>query len=364
MATDHGTLTGLEDDDHPQYALDTDLSTHEGAADPHAGYVLESVVNAKGDLYVATADNTITRLAVGSNGQVLVADSAQAAGVKWAAPSASGVYWFTGDLTAVDYSTASTAPAFTTVTCDTTAHTKGGYSQIIASSSGTATMMRVIIANTSSTGVQTQSLVDIATGGAGNESVVIANIDAGSAPTWPAGVGFFPFEFWFPVSVAAGTRISARAQSVVAGGKTVDVHVSLFNGSNKTATAIDTLGTVLASSRGAAVTPGAGGAEGNWTEVIASTANAYTGLMWSVQNNAAAQQNSSWLLDIGTGAAGAESAIISDLYGASAASEAVSYPRVLPIYGVSISSSTRLSARMQQSSGGAASHAVSLFGLR
>lgn len=41
-------------------------------------------IDAKGDLIVGTADNTITRLAVGSNGQVLTADSVAAAGVKWA----------------------------------------------------------------------------------------------------------------------------------------------------------------------------------------------------------------------------------------------------------------------------------------
>jgi len=41
-------------------------------------------VDAKGDLLVATADGTLVNLAVGSNGQVLVADSTQAAGVKWA----------------------------------------------------------------------------------------------------------------------------------------------------------------------------------------------------------------------------------------------------------------------------------------
>jgi hypothetical protein len=40
--TDHGALTGLADDDHPQYATNADLTTHEGAADPHTGYRLES----------------------------------------------------------------------------------------------------------------------------------------------------------------------------------------------------------------------------------------------------------------------------------------------------------------------------------
>jgi hypothetical protein len=42
-------------------------------------------VNAKGDLIVATADNAISRLGVGTNGHLLTADSAEATGVKWAA---------------------------------------------------------------------------------------------------------------------------------------------------------------------------------------------------------------------------------------------------------------------------------------
>jgi len=48
-------------------------------------YLQPSIVDAKGDLLVATADNSITRLAVGTNNHALVADSAQTAGVKWAA---------------------------------------------------------------------------------------------------------------------------------------------------------------------------------------------------------------------------------------------------------------------------------------
>jgi len=51
------------------------------------GKVDKSTLTTKGDLYVATASATITRLGVGSNNQVLTADSAQATGVKWAAAS-------------------------------------------------------------------------------------------------------------------------------------------------------------------------------------------------------------------------------------------------------------------------------------
>lgn len=42
-----------------------------------------TVIDAKGDLIVGTAADTASRLAVGSNGQVLEADSAQSTGVKW-----------------------------------------------------------------------------------------------------------------------------------------------------------------------------------------------------------------------------------------------------------------------------------------
>jgi hypothetical protein len=49
-----------------------------------------TVVDAKGDLIVGTADNVVSRLGVGTNGQVLVADSDAATGLKWDTPS-SGV---------------------------------------------------------------------------------------------------------------------------------------------------------------------------------------------------------------------------------------------------------------------------------
>jgi hypothetical protein len=45
---------------------------------------VNTLFTAKGDLLVATAANTPARLAVGSNGQIPIADSTQAQGVKWA----------------------------------------------------------------------------------------------------------------------------------------------------------------------------------------------------------------------------------------------------------------------------------------
>ena len=64
------------------------------------GAVQSSLVDAKGDLLAGTANDTVARLAVGANNQVLVADSAATAGVKWANVdtliSGAGQYRYTG----------------------------------------------------------------------------------------------------------------------------------------------------------------------------------------------------------------------------------------------------------------------------
>jgi hypothetical protein len=49
-----------------------------------------TVIDAKGDLLVGTASDTIGRLAVGTNGFILTADSSQSQGIKWAAAPEAG----------------------------------------------------------------------------------------------------------------------------------------------------------------------------------------------------------------------------------------------------------------------------------
>jgi hypothetical protein len=57
-----------------------------------ANAIQNTIVDAKGDLIAATAADTPARLAVGTNGQILTADSTAATGLKWNTPtSASGL---------------------------------------------------------------------------------------------------------------------------------------------------------------------------------------------------------------------------------------------------------------------------------
>jgi len=57
---------------------------------PGATGIQPTIVDAKGDLIVATAADSVDRLAVGSANQVLTVDSSTATGLKWATPASGG----------------------------------------------------------------------------------------------------------------------------------------------------------------------------------------------------------------------------------------------------------------------------------
>ena len=71
-------------------AWDGSLWTPAALTAADTGAIPESLIDAKGDLIVGTAADTAARLGVGSDGQVLTADSAEAGGVKWAAAAGGG----------------------------------------------------------------------------------------------------------------------------------------------------------------------------------------------------------------------------------------------------------------------------------
>ena len=67
-------------------ASNTDLD-YTWVAQDDSNAIQNAIVDAKGDLISATAADTPARLAVGTNGQVLTADSTASTGLKWATPT-------------------------------------------------------------------------------------------------------------------------------------------------------------------------------------------------------------------------------------------------------------------------------------
>jgi hypothetical protein len=72
-------------------ASNTDLD-YSWVAQDDSNAIQNAIVDAKGDLIGATAADTPARLAVGTNGQVLTADSTAATGLKWAAAASGSTF--------------------------------------------------------------------------------------------------------------------------------------------------------------------------------------------------------------------------------------------------------------------------------
>jgi hypothetical protein len=92
-ATELGYVDGVTSAIQTQ--IDTKLATTTAATT----YVANSLADAKGDIFVATADNTVTRLPVGNSGEQIVADSSTSTGLRYQGSQAAGKnYYINGGM--------------------------------------------------------------------------------------------------------------------------------------------------------------------------------------------------------------------------------------------------------------------------
>lgn len=191
-----------------------------------------------------------------------------------------------------------------TVTADALAHTMGGWSPLINSTSANASFIVIDAGGVSSSGADTATLLDIGTGAATAETPLIEEVAIGSATRQPTAA---PFAFGVPIKIPSGTRLSARIQSIVTGGKTASIRIFTFDLGDYAAapTSVDVIGTSTATSAGTAMS----GASGTWVQIIASTSRAYRAIVLVPSASDASLGNGIVEFTLGTGVLGSETPI-------------------------------------------------------
>jgi len=242
--------------------------------------------------------------------------------------------WFEDAYTLVDNG------GLVTVTADTAAHTKGAWSELIASTSANASVLFLLVQDISVSGANTATLVDLATGASGSEAAIASDIAVGGAI---ATVGPTGICTTIPIKIASGTRLSARIQSVITGGKTATVQAILYNaGDYATApTSVDVIGGNTANSRGTAFS----GASGTWVQAIASTSRAYRAVAVVPSMHDSSISTSETQLDLGVGASGSEVVFGTTIVGYNANENVQSVPPLLSLFGRNIPAGSRLAVR-------------------
>ena len=151
------------------------------------------------------------------------------------------------------------------------AHTKGSpWTQLVASTGVDASILRLYFAGHNSSGVASPALVDIGIGSANSEIVLLPDLDVGFHAA--------PLNLQVPVSVPAGTRLSARAQGArtsvnIGVAADVDGEQGLAGSGVPSAAKWTAYGVDAANSRGTAHTAGNSNAWSNWASIGTTTSD-------------------------------------------------------------------------------------------
>lgn len=164
--------------EHVFTATDADEANshvNDSTTDVHPQYVLESTVNAKGDLLVGTANDVVSRQPVGTDGQTVVADSSTSTGLNYIDPLAYAISAARVTVTGLSVGTGDSISSFATVNWpvgrfsvepvvvfgnNDDATPAGGYKPIYTADS-TASASTIYIANANSSTVITKASLNV-----------------------------------------------------------------------------------------------------------------------------------------------------------------------------------------------------------
>ena len=263
-----------------------------------------------------------------------------------------GIHRSAGVVTATSKGTVATAAA--------SLHTKGAFVELIASTTIECGFLTVFINGGS---VASNYLVDIALGPA-TERVIIANLLIAPSHAIQAG-----YAYQFPISIPAGTRISARCQQDKgAVSATIDVSLILSDPSISSFPAfqrVETFGAITTpTTEGTTLDPGAtpNVKPATYTTLVAATAHAYRWLTLGFGRDAVTTTASRrWLLDIALGASSSERIIMADIQVDYEATADMPAPLTFALP-VSIPAGSRISGRVAVSEASATSRLLQVIG--
>lgn len=188
----------------------------------------------------------------------------------------------------------------TTITANASIHTKGNYTQIIASTTYDWFGFWLETINTGSSGAATDVLLDIAIGASSSEQIIFPDWMAGWGPGAVAGAK----TVFVPIFIPRGTRIAARCQALITA-DTVNVLVAGCAGSSGLPVPLfsncDVYGIDASTSSGTSHTAGNSGAESTDANIGGTTSRIYGAVLLGVasQSSTTTAISYHWELTIG-----------------------------------------------------------------
>jgi hypothetical protein len=193
-----------------------------------------------------------------------------------------------------------TARGGTVIPSVATPNTKSGWTVVIASTAEDAYGLWLGVRDVATSSASTPHLLDLGVGPAGQERVLVPNLDVGHAAGF---VAQLMLRYWFPCYIPKGSRVVARSQWAITQ-RSPRVFLSLdavpWYGIGIVGPVVD-YGTDLANSRGTGVLSGAN-AWGDWVQ-LGTTSRDHT--FWNVAIDGAydALPDDDLLVEVGIGPA-------------------------------------------------------------
>lgn len=244
----------------------------------------------------------------------------------------------------------------TVVAPNATAHTKGAWVELIASTNFDYESFQIVIRKVS--GVD--YLVDLGIGSSGNEEVIVSNF-----PVMPnVNTQQMMTQYDFPVNIPTGSRIAVRCQASFASAGTLNITGQGLSGSFNRSTGLSKVvdyGTNISTTNLTPVDAGAvANTKGSWIEIVAATSKDSKGIFLCTGTNSNfSLSTAGFFIDIGIGAAASEQIIVPNAHILTHSTLDASIPNVR-YYPMQIPDGTRITARMQSSTTDATDRILSI----